>query len=102
MPWEIHIRAVAKGESWEIAISDNGKGFSPESLEELEEKVETFSQDLSSNYQSMKLGGLGLINTIMRLKLSMKGTFRYSISNLEPSGAEVKLIGGAHDKGIDS
>lgn len=102
MPWEIHISATAGEESWEIIISDNGKGFSPESLEELKSKVETYSQDISSNYQSMKLGGLGLINTIMRLKLSLKGTFEYYIRNLEPFGAEVMLRGGAHDKGIDS
>lgn len=101
MPWEIHIKAIIVDGRWQIAITDNGKGFSADSLEELERKAEAYSSDLSSNYQEMKLGGMGLINTIVRLKLSMNEELEYSINNLEPCGAEVKLKGGAYDTHID-
>lgn len=94
LPWEIRISISGDGEGWRISIADNGKGISEKSRRELSEKVELYRKDISSNYKEMKLGGMGLVNTIIRLKLFYNEDFDYDIKNLSPSGTEVILKGG--------
>lgn len=100
-PWEIRIRIGISGGRWELAVSDNGKGFSDQSREEFLGKIETYSRDLPANYAKLKLGGMGLVNTIVRLKLSLNEDLEYAIHNLRPTGAEVTIKGGAYDTGTD-
>lgn len=92
-PWEIAIRAYKAGGDWVISISDNGVGFLPESLERLNERVSEYSENLPDNYHEMKLGGLGLVNTIIRMRLSMGGPVTYEIGKNGPAGTIITLRG---------
>ncbi|MHA6529873.1 sensor histidine kinase [Paenibacillus sp. BAC0078] len=65
-----------------VAISDNGKGFTPEMLYEL-----------SSEYYANQAedGHLGIWNVLRRLRMGYGGTAKIQFVNKERSGAEVRI-----------
>jgi len=90
-PWKIDIRAHGSGEEWEVHVIDNGGGFDEQRLIKLESDVALYAGDLPKNYGEMKSGGLGLLNTIVRLKLL--GDIEYEIKQNEPTGTVITLKG---------
>ncbi|MFR9191468.1 MAG: hypothetical protein ACLVL7_15495, partial [Anaerotruncus massiliensis (ex Togo et al. 2019)] len=62
-------------------------------IDELERKVAQYSEDLPANYSELKIGGLGLVNTIIRLKLSAGESVGYRIARNFPQGTTVTLSG---------
>jgi sensor histidine kinase YesM len=99
-PWEVRVVASSAeggggdgGAAWRFRIEDNGAGFGAREKSDLWRKVAAFSRDLPANYQEMKLGGLGLANTLVRLRLSMPAGFSFDIQDLSPSGTAVVLEG---------
>jgi sensor histidine kinase YesM len=93
-PWLIEAKGRMENGRWEIQIRDNGKGFSPESLEDLKEKIKLIDQ--TGLLPELELHGLGLLNIYIRLKLLGEGRFTFSAGNHEGGGAIVS-IGGEPD-----
>jgi sensor histidine kinase YesM len=90
-PWYIHVSAHVTPDGWRIAIADNGIGIDDEKWLEIEKKVQQYMEDLPANYADMKIGGLGLTNTIIRLKFF--GGACCTISRNEPTGTIVSICG---------
>jgi len=90
-PWRIGITALRSEGEWEVRVADNGAGFDDERLIRLESEVAQFAGDVPINYGQMGAGGLGLLNTIVRLKLS--GEISYEIKRSEPAGTVITLKG---------
>jgi len=90
-PWRMKIGAQCSGTEWEVRVADNGCGFDEARLTKLESDVALYAGDLPKNYGEMQAGGLGLLNTIVRLKLL--GGISYEIKRNTPAGTLIILKG---------
>ena len=90
-PWRIEIKGDIFEDRWYVSISDDGIGFGSEDLDELDRKVEEYSANIPENYQELKIGGLGLVNTILRLKLFLGEGMEYCIKPNIPRGTVIIL-----------
>jgi len=90
-PWRIDISARYDGGEWEVCVADNGGGFDEARLRKLESDVALYARDLPKNYGEMQAGGLGLLNTIVRLKLL--GDISHEIKRNDPMGTVIILKG---------
>ena len=62
-PWNIDIKMVGTKDRWELIIKDNGSGISEERIAEIKDKI-----DKALNERQVgNIGGLGIVNTIVRL-----------------------------------
>ncbi len=94
-PWriEVSVRRVAGG--WVAAIADNGAGFDAKQREEMEEKVKKYAEETPENYAELKIGGLGLANTIIRLQFF--GGAQCTIRDNTPCGTVVTISSKKND-----
>ena len=90
-PWQVDIHALCSDTEWEVRVADNGCGFNEARLAKLESDVALYAGDLPKNYGEMQAGGLGLLNTIVRLKLL--GGISYQIKENTPTGTVIILKG---------
>ncbi|WFR57296.1 histidine kinase [Anaerocolumna sp. AGMB13025] len=77
--WEININCYQDETLFIIEISDNGIGFLQKDIDNLREKVDSFLKEPSASLPSLTLGGMGLINTLVRMKLKYHENFQYFI-----------------------
>lgn len=68
--WKIVIEIKEAENHWFVKVSDNGRGFGREAMEKLDEKLENWQDNLSDDIGSLGIGGYGLINVIIRLKIA--------------------------------
>lgn len=90
-PWHINISACTRDGKWVVTIADDGAGFSEEQREELDRKVKKYTEDAPDNYVDLKIGGLGLANTIIRLHFF--GGATCVVTANEPRGTVVTISG---------
>ncbi len=90
-PWRISVDGMVTGIYWEINIKDNGAGFSPEDLKEINEKIDYINRtDLLPN---LEINGMGLMNIYIRFKTLYKGKHIFRVSNNATGGALVTIGG---------
>lgn len=89
----VAIKGWIKNCKWYIRIEDNGEGFEQEQLEHLREKIRDINLEQVGREINFRLGGMGIINTYIRLLLYFKGKIQLQIGNCEASGAFVILSG---------
>lgn len=73
-PWIIHVAVTASHGHWRIHVRNNGRPFQERDLTELNEKVEGFLRG-----EQKKISGIGLTNTIIRLRLLYEEQVEYEI-----------------------
>ena len=73
-PWAIDVAVRVTDERWIISVKNNGRPFQEQDLRELNEKVEGFL-----NGEQKKVSGIGLTNTIIRLRLLYEEQVEYKI-----------------------
>ncbi len=93
--WHIHIHCWILNRNWYLSVTDNGSGFSEEAIQSIYRKAEDLVKNPHDNLSSLKPGGMGLINTIARLKLKYKDNVTFSIESL-PVGGTCITIGGIY------
>ncbi|MCF7938570.1 MAG: histidine kinase [Spirochaetales bacterium] len=92
-PWELSVEGSRYGsERWQITIRDNGPGFSKESLEEIQSRIEENKTKLPET--SLEISGMGLVNIATRLYLYYGTDSIFITDNRE--GAVV-TIGGPYE-----
>lgn len=94
-PWVVNVEGVIKDGYWYVCISNNGRWFEDEDIKRITSKLEdarkgTYMESYSSDVGK---GGLGLINTFMRMNIFYKGEEYVKFSNLPEKGVEV-VVGG--------
>lgn len=94
-PWEIHVEASHANKRWIIRITDNGVGISDPEIRELERRIEEYRAKLSGKRMDMNNDGIGLANTITRLKLLTNDEIGYRFERNKPAGTVVTLWGDA-------
>lgn len=92
-PWNIYVHFWQEENHWFVNVTDNGTGITPEKKAELMNKIEEFLSHPSDSISSMKIGGMGLVNTVARLKLRYKEQISFSITALPHGGTSVTLGG---------
>lgn len=91
-PYKIEVYARADQNSWEIEIRDNGRGFSETKIEELERRIRDKNTvlDEEKRQNTPGMGGMGIPNCVLRLRLYMGDGFCFKIKNNE-EGSSVYL-----------
>ncbi|KIL37211.1 hypothetical protein SD71_00260 [Cohnella kolymensis] len=92
-PWFIHIKVEVSDLMWKLEVSDNGIGINDDAIQRLQQKIRDTMLHSSIQVDGLKIGGLGLVNTIVRLKLLYKEKFEYQIESSQPQGAKITLRG---------
>ncbi|MBW5449297.1 HAMP domain-containing protein [Cohnella sp. CFH 77786] len=96
-PWEIHVTIRQTPEyGWLLEVKDRGVGFNPKVIAKLQ-RLDGLHDDSDGDHKSLQEessgnhGGVGLINTIKRLKLTYGGLFSYEIAPNRPKGSIVRI-----------
>lgn len=79
-PWEIRIYIVQEDDQWFITVQDNGNGFDPEVRASLLAKIDSETRGEAT---ALQIGGLGLHNTIMRMRLVTNDDLYWDIRSAE-------------------
>jgi len=96
-PWHVSIRVFREDRFWVIRIADNGVGFDEEKKTILTQSIDKLAENLGQTYSELKIGGLGLANTITRFRLTMDDEVSYAIEDNDPRGTVITLRGPLHD-----
>lgn len=94
-PWHIQITATVLNGSWCICISDNGQGIKADMAQELDKKLNGMQADILQlkNPDDPGMNGIGVINTVMRLKLMYKDELSFTLRHNTPSGLTIVIQG---------
>lgn len=87
--WHVEVCAAWKGEAWTITVSDNGVGFSQETIRYIYDAIAKENHALFSGNDGSKR--IGLVNTGIRLKLFWGDDLIFEIYNLPEGGGCVRL-----------
>ncbi|MCA0755918.1 histidine kinase [Paenibacillus sp. N4] len=90
-PWIIRIAGIIEDDRWRIEVSDNGNGFSEDSLNRLYGKIRDI--DETNAIPMLKLDGMGLLNIYIRMKLTFGTETVFRIENRPGEGATVAIGG---------
>lgn len=94
-PWIISITGFMEDDIWKISVKDNGGGVTEEEKEKFYSKVNYIEE--SGTFETLELGGMGMVNVYMRLKFQYHEKTIFEIGDSELSGANI-TIGGAGRK----
>ncbi len=89
--WNIDLCCYVEEGRHVISICDNGSGFSKEAVAALQEKVEEFLSHPSDSIPNLTLGGMGLINTLVRMKMLFHDRFDYQITPAKERGTIIQF-----------
>lgn len=96
-PWIIHILIKQPDEyNWLLEVKDWGSGFSPKALDHLRWRIaseDSFDAELLDEQEQTAgtQGGIGIYNTLARLKLAFGEHFFFEILNNEPTGTNIRM-----------
>lgn len=93
-PWNIVITASFRSlENWAIMIEDNGSGFPPSALDEIEQKLVYYKKNLQDGnvLNNLQISGMGIMNTYIRLMIQFGDAFYIHIRNLEGRGSRITM-----------
>jgi len=90
---EISVEALRDDFMWHIYIRDNGTGFSDEKIAQIQQQMKELRDAVISNKEQLpfEIGGMGLLQTYLRLFLFFKGNIIFELLNNEQQGAEIHL-----------
>lgn len=95
-PWKLSISARLEGEHWRLLIEDNVGTMTDKKKQELLRLYENL--DLNEELKSMKIGGMGLKNVYLRLRLLYGEDAVFRIENREGTYTRFILGGNIHPK----
>lgn len=89
----IEIKGWREADFWKLRVDDNGKGFDNASMMAIQKKLTQFSAAVSDGKSrlGMHMGGLGLVNAYLRMRLICGDAVGFSISNRDAGGASVEI-----------
>ena len=96
-PWHIRIEVKEEKDRWNLRVMDNGSGITDETVQAIRQKTETYRSDMATNYKNLRLGGMGLVNTLLRLSFAQNGLIDFSIGNGEERGTIIEIGGSIYD-----
>lgn len=97
-PWHLKIHCGIHENRWYISVIDNGIGIQQSDIDSIYRKINEFLENPSHKLNQLKIGGMGLMNTIIRFQLKYKQDITFDISALKSGGTRVVIGGIYHDK----
>lgn len=94
-PWHLKIHCQVHENRWYISVIDNGIGIQQEEIDHIYRRINEFLENPSDKLNQLKIGGMGLINTIARFQLKYKQDITFEIKAMENGGTRV-VIGGTY------
>lgn len=94
-PYNIDIKGAVVDGKYYVTVTDNGPGFSPDSLVSIKNKIKEI--DSTGLLPSLEIKGMGLLNIYLRLKILYGTSVTFEINNIEGGGASI-TIGGTYEK----
>ncbi len=88
-PYFISITGKLLDNAYEIAICDNGPGFSKDALQTLEEQIANINH--TGFLPSLEINGMGIMNIYIRFRLLYGENTIFRLENLEGGGACVTM-----------
>lgn len=85
-PWNINVRIKGTHNKWKLVICDNGIGISDKRIVEVRNKI---SNKMTGVFRN-EIEGLGLVNTIVRLKMIENENIKFELMN--ENGMKVVII----------
>lgn len=78
---------------WELSIRDNGCGFSPEALRTIAQTIDEYKRRVRKVEASpeLSLGGMGVVNTFVRIELFSQRKVEMSLGNAPEGGAVITI-----------
>jgi two-component system sensor histidine kinase YesM len=92
-PWNVAIRTSVREEFWYVEVEDNGLPISASVIAELNRKADAFIEDPSGAIHALKIGGLGLFNSLVRLRLLYGADAVFRASSNDEGGTRIVLGG---------
>lgn len=93
-PWIVNIRANVNDECWAILIEDNGCGISKDKLDQLNSKMDINISDRTiDNFKIDGMGNMGVLNTVLRLKLMYGDNLKFSAFTNFYGGTTICITG---------
>ncbi|MBU9729106.1 sensor histidine kinase [Diplocloster modestus] len=95
-PWQLEIRCYEDERNWYLEVRDNGVGMDQEQMEEISRQLSLIqTKNPKEMMENLKIGGLSLINVMMRLWMNYGNTmfFEIKMPGIGNEGAVV-CIGG--------
>lgn len=93
-PYNISIKGSTCNGYYFITVTDNGPGFSPEAITNINLKISEI--DSTGLLPSLEIKGMGLLNIYLRFKILYGSDVTFKIENTE-GGASI-TVGGKYDK----
>ncbi|MDR2371367.1 MAG: histidine kinase [Treponema sp.] len=95
-PWSININIFSEGDTWTVELIDNGCGIDTKRVERIIGRSQALFDNMLSGIGEMHLGGLGLLNSITRLRLLYNNKIHFSARPLY-HGTIVRFGGEMHE-----
>ncbi|QJD86428.1 sensor histidine kinase [Cohnella herbarum] len=92
-PWRIEVTAGVNGNRWYITVGDNGTGFDSIQLDSIMAKWRRLEDGNAVEINQLKLGGLGLYNTVVRLYMQFGHRMIFQVEPNSPSGTKITIGG---------
>ena len=95
-PWQLEIRCYEDERNWYLEVRDNGVGMDQEQMEEISRQLSLIqTKKPKEMMENLKIGGLSLINVMMRLWMNYGNAMLFEIKmpGIGSEGAVV-CIGG--------
>ncbi len=89
----IKINVILKESVLNITVSDNGCGIDDNKIKDIDTLISDSEKSINNIEikNKMKFGGMGLIGTLLRLKLFFEDRFKYTIINNPESGMTINI-----------
>jgi sensor histidine kinase YesM len=81
-PYTVAISTFVEEGYWICEVIDNGTGLDEQKLQEIAEKSETLYRDVISGISQLELGGLGILNSLTRLRLIYHNQVRFEAQSM--------------------
>lgn len=93
MPWFISVSAYIENGWWMISISHNGDAIPAKQLEEILKNSAGMYENIVQGMEKLNLGGLGLLNSITRLRVLYDNQIRFEVFT-DKNNSSVTRFGG--------
>lgn len=99
-PYKIRIVTEVKDGRWSISVIDNGNGIMESEIDKINKRIEEIisSNSFASNEITANSNGMGIINSVLRLKMMYGESFIFSISNSSDGGTRIYLEGDYNER----
>ena len=91
-PMRITISGRVDDGLWRVTVADNGCGFTPDALVRIRRRIDSYREHAGEEGPyTLDIGGLGIVNTFIRLSLYYKGRNDFEFGNNPEGGAFVRF-----------